>query len=218
MRRFFLKLGVTVFVFLGALFFSSTVLAVDNNDGEYGDEGGSSEDGGAEGGEPTEPTPEELPDTSGGDGNCGVDADGNPIECQGEDGPQQDGDGGAGANEEDLSGYVPPNVEPPVAKPIEAYKPIGIDLDGLQTKASELNPGGFKSPELFVGRLIKGVMGIVGSLSLVMFIYGGILLMTDRGGGEQSAKAKEIIVWTSLGLAVIFAAYAIVDFIFEAFR
>ncbi len=82
---------------------------------------------------------------------------------------------------------------------------------------TQLNQLGTTDAKELIARAIKGILGVLGSLSLVMFIYGGILLMTDRGNSDQTGKAKDILVWTTLGLAVIFAAYAIVDFVFGAF-
>lgn len=83
--------------------------------------------------------------------------------------------------------------------------------------ATVLNKLGTTDLKVYAGRIIKGVMGILGSLTLVMFVYSGILFMTDRGSGESIGKAKDIAVWTSLGLAVIFASYAILSFVFQIF-
>jgi hypothetical protein len=69
----------------------------------------------------------------------------------------------------------------------------------------------------FMGRLVNGAMGVLGSVTLVMFVYGGILWMTAAGDSARTEKARSILVWSSLGLAVIFASYAIVKFVFEAF-
>lgn len=83
--------------------------------------------------------------------------------------------------------------------------------------ATVLNRLGTTDLKVYAGRIIKGVMGILGSLTLVMFVYSGILFMTDRGNGESVGKAKDIAVWTSLGLVVIFASYAILSFVFQIF-
>lgn len=65
------------------------------------------------------------------------------------------------------------------------------------------------SPQSLLGRIINIIMGIVGSLALIMFIFGGISWMT-AGGNEQKVKQSiGIIVWSALGLAVIFLSYAL---------
>ncbi len=101
-----------------------------------------------------------------------------------------------------------------------AFKPVNAEKKVYVEKtfdASILNQLGTVDIKVYLGRIIKAAMGILGSLSLVMFVYSGILFMTDRGNGESAGKAKEIAVWTSLGLAVIFASYAILNFIFQIF-
>jgi len=50
-------------------------------------------------------------------------------------------------------------------------------------------------------------------LALVMFIYGGIIWMTSSGNAEQVTKGKNIIIWATIGLVVIFSAYALVNFV-----
>jgi len=72
-------------------------------------------------------------------------------------------------------------------------------------------------PEL-IGRVIKAAMGIMGSIALAMIVYGGVLWMTAGGNAEKGAKAMQIFIWSSLGIVLIFASYAVVDIVFEAFR
>ena len=64
-----------------------------------------------------------------------------------------------------------------------------------------------------LGKIINSVLGIVGSLALVMFIYGGIIWMTSSGNAEQVTKGKNIVIWATIGLVVIFSAYALVSFV-----
>ncbi|MDD4901113.1 MAG: pilin [Patescibacteria group bacterium] len=66
----------------------------------------------------------------------------------------------------------------------------------------------------FLGQIINYAMGIIGSLALVMFIYGGAVWMLSRGNQEQVAQGKNIIIWAAMGLAIIFMSYALIRFIF----
>lgn len=77
------------------------------------------------------------------------------------------------------------------------------------------NPLPDTSPQKLIGLVIKAVLGIVGSLALVMFIYGGFLWMTSAGNAEQVQKGKNVLIWATLGLAVIFSAYALVNFVIK---
>jgi len=83
---------------------------------------------------------------------------------------------------------------------------------------SRLNKLGDKTLPAFLGRIIKTAMGVMGSIALVMITYGGVLWMTAHGSADKSHKALMIILWSSAGLGVIFASYALVDIIFEVFR
>ncbi len=71
-------------------------------------------------------------------------------------------------------------------------------------------------PSVLVGRIIKGVLGVVGSIALIIFIYGGFVWMTASGHSDMVQKGKDTLIWASIGLAVIFASYALVKFIFDA--
>jgi len=72
-------------------------------------------------------------------------------------------------------------------------------------------------PRLVIGYVIGAVLGIVGSIALVMFIAGGLTWMTAAGNPDKVKKGKDIIVWSVIGLAVIFLAYALVQFALSAF-
>ncbi|PIR93358.1 hypothetical protein COT99_01140 [Candidatus Falkowbacteria bacterium CG10_big_fil_rev_8_21_14_0_10_43_10] len=68
-------------------------------------------------------------------------------------------------------------------------------------------------PQILIGRIIQAVLGLVGSLALIMFIYGGLLWMTAGGKEEKVTQGKNILIWATLGLLVIFAAYGLVYFV-----
>lgn len=88
----------------------------------------------------------------------------------------------------------------------------------LPTGVRDLNQFGTKELTKLIGEGIKVVMGILGSVALMMFVYAGVLWMTASGNAEREKKAMQILVWSSLGVIVILSSYAIVDFVFEAFR
>lgn len=69
---------------------------------------------------------------------------------------------------------------------------------------------------IIIGNIIRAVLGIVGSIALLMFIYGGITWLISQGNQEKVKTAKEILVWATLGLVVIFAGYILVEFIIKA--
>jgi len=72
-----------------------------------------------------------------------------------------------------------------------------------------------ETPQELIGKIINAVMGIVGSLALAMFIYGGFTWMIAAGNDQNVKKGKDILTWATLGLIVIFSSYALVKFIFS---
>jgi len=71
---------------------------------------------------------------------------------------------------------------------------------------------------LLVGSIINYVLGILGVLALVMFIYGGLIWMTSGGAPDQIKKGRNTLVWAILGLALIFFSYALLNFILTALQ
>ena len=71
-------------------------------------------------------------------------------------------------------------------------------------------------PRAVVGNIIKALLGIVGSLALAVFIFGGFMWVTSAGNEEKVKKGKDMLMWAAFGLAVIFASYALVTFVIDA--
>jgi hypothetical protein len=69
---------------------------------------------------------------------------------------------------------------------------------------------------LIIGKALNGALGLVGSIALVMFIYGGFTWMLAAGSPQRVTKGKDILVWATIGLVVIFSAYGLVNFIFTS--
>ena len=93
---------------------------------------------------------------------------------------------------------------------------ILIALTPLISLATGLeNPlgGGNNDPRAIIGTGIKGAFSVMGSLALVMFIYGGFQWMLSGGNQEKVTKGKNILVWAFFGLLIIFSSYVILKFI-----
>lgn len=70
--------------------------------------------------------------------------------------------------------------------------------------------------QTLIGKVIKSVLGVVGSLALLMFIYGGFTWMTAAGASDKVTKGRDTLVWAVIGLVVVFSAYAMVKFVFTS--
>jgi len=67
-----------------------------------------------------------------------------------------------------------------------------------------------------IGQIIKAALGIVGSIALLMFIYGGFMWLTSAGNEKKITQGKDAIVWAIIGLAIIFLSYALVGFVINS--
>jgi len=69
-------------------------------------------------------------------------------------------------------------------------------------------------PEL-VGIIIKAALLFVGTIFLVIVIYGGFTWMTAGGNTDQVKKASSLIRNGVIGLLIIFVSYALTLFVFD---
>jgi hypothetical protein len=64
-----------------------------------------------------------------------------------------------------------------------------------------------------VGKIIKAVLGFLGTVFLALTVYAGVLWMTAGGNEEKVEKAMGIIKTSVIGLIIIIAAYSITYFV-----
>lgn len=62
-------------------------------------------------------------------------------------------------------------------------------------------------------RASRWILGIVGSLALLMFVYGGLMFLISAGSSDRVSKAKLILIAAVAGLAIVFASYLIIKFV-----
>ncbi len=60
------------------------------------------------------------------------------------------------------------------------------------------------------------ILGIVGSLTLLMFIYGGVTLIFSGGNKEAVDRGKKTIIGAVIGLIIVFSSYTIIQFTLKA--
>ncbi len=77
------------------------------------------------------------------------------------------------------------------------------------------NPLKTSSPQVLIGDAINAVLGVVGSLALAMFVYGGLIWMTSSGSAEKVKKGRDVLLWAAIGLVIIFSAYGLVRFVIQ---
>ena len=99
---------------------------------------------------------------------------------------------------------------------------LGQSREGTTPSPSSPQPVQLTNPlptaniPTLLGTVINVVLGVTGSLALVMFIFGGLTWMTSAGNSERVSKGKNILIWATIGLVIIFSAYALVKFVFTS--
>lgn len=95
-----------------------------------------------------------------------------------------------------------PSGDPTVSSsaPIRLFNPLGRDTD----------------IPAFIGRGIRGVLGVIGAVALLMFVYGGVTWMT-AGDSKRVDDAKNIIKNSVIGLLLIFFSYNLIGIFFDFF-
>ncbi len=106
-----------------------------------------------------------------------------------------------------VGGLTPPGEETPA--------PTGEE-DVFPTYQINSPIGEVTGPQL-IGRIIKAILGLVGALALGMFVYGGFTWLTSAGSPDKIKKGKDILIWATIGLIVIFTSYTLVDFLLRSF-
>ena len=74
---------------------------------------------------------------------------------------------------------------------------------------------GVDNVNTLIARIIKYALGIVGTLTLLFFIYGGLMWMTSAGNESKVKKGAKTMGYAFIGLFKILASYLLVDFILK---
>jgi len=64
--------------------------------------------------------------------------------------------------------------------------------------------------------LSKIILGIVGSLSLIAFVAGGLMMMLSAGNPEWVTRGKQTIIGAVIGLIIVFTSYTIIFFVYKS--
>jgi len=84
---------------------------------------------------------------------------------------------------------------------------------------ADLTPssGSTPEPQDIIVDLVSYLMAFTGIILLVNILLGGYQWMTSNGNEEKITKAKQKIIHSTIGMAIIMLAYLLVSLIFERF-
>lgn len=103
--------------------------------------------------------------------------------------------------------------------------PLALAEDPLHVRAGEILPESLVNSKLsgdqkslptgsfrtsIIPKAIKLTLALVGTVSVIVFVYAGVMLVISQGNEDDIKKFKEMITWSLIGLVFIVASYAIV--------
>jgi hypothetical protein len=112
-----------------------------------------------------------------------------------------------------LCRVAPPPSTDPTTEPDNPATVVGevkFDYTGMTNPLKTVNVAEV------IGRVIRAILAIIGSIFLMMVIYGGFTWMTAAGNDTKVAKGRSILMWAIIGIIVIFLAWMLVAVVFEA--
>lgn len=87
---------------------------------------------------------------------------------------------------------------------------VGLLTAIAPAHAALSNPLGSSDLRVVIGQLIRAMLGLSGAIALFVFVWSGMMMMLAAGSPDKIKKAKDSLVWASIGLVVIFTAYTLV--------
>lgn len=82
---------------------------------------------------------------------------------------------------------------------------------GLNYLANLNLPSG--DPRQIIMNIISLLLGFMGILAIVIFIYGGFMLMVSGGDEDRISAARRLMVSAVIGIIIILSSYVMVSFI-----
>lgn len=67
-----------------------------------------------------------------------------------------------------------------------------------------------------IGNIIQWILGLVGVVLLIMFIYGGVLYATSAGNEDKVETGKKVMLYAIIGVVIIALAFALTRYVIDA--
>lgn len=87
-----------------------------------------------------------------------------------------------------------------------------------QSGLDAVNGGNKTGLEASIKTILNAVFVLIGIISVVMIILGGITYATSQGDPGKVKKGKDTILYGVIGLVVALLAFAIVQFVLDALK
>lgn len=95
---------------------------------------------------------------------------------------------------------------------------IFLFLFSIVSAVTITSPFGTTDVQVIINKMINALLGIVGTIAVLMIVYGGIKIMISGGEPTKYEEAKKTITYAVVGLVVVLLAGAFINFILGVFR
>ena len=106
----------------------------------------------------------------------------------------------------------------PVLQPVDANAAFDQGLkDGADSAQGKDQQADLFGPEGIFKTITNVLLFIIGAISVIMLIIGGIRYTTSNGDSGAVTNAKNTILYAVIGIVVALLAYALVNFVITSF-
>lgn len=117
----------------------------------------------------------------------------------------QQGDSFCGSLSGDYSGFLDCDQD------VTSFTQFDGGLRQLDAEGFDPNLTRASDARSFISLVLNFALGFLGIIALAVIIYGGFLYVTAAGNSDQADKGKTTIVYSVIGIVIIFAAFPIVN-------
>jgi len=85
---------------------------------------------------------------------------------------------------------------------------VGPFLAGITRQCYDSGDCGLRDIEQVIANLGNYILGLIGVVVLGVYVYGGIEMLISHGDAKRVEKGKKAIISATVGLIIVFVAYA----------
>ena len=103
------------------------------------------------------------------------------------------------------------SIAPVAVHAVDNFQPCAGVTDSLVCKSSS------DTAQPLIKTVINTLIYLIGSVSVVMVIIGGLMYVLSTGNANNVTRAKNTITYALVGLAVAFLAFALINWVLGTF-
>ena len=96
-----------------------------------------------------------------------------------------------------------------------ASEPTVVKLQNPLGGQTAENPAGRVDLRVILGEITEKALAVMGSLALLVFVYGGFMWLTAAGSDDKVKKGSQAMVWAVIGIFIVFSSYAILTLVLK---